>query len=80
MNGTFRKGREYKFRQVPFNDITVEYAGANGYGSGATKFYFNYGNGVRIYLKRGKINPKFIETRVCLEQPRLKFKGVQNVG
>ena len=70
MNGTFRKGKEYKFRQVPFKDITVKYSGSNGHGPAASKFYFEYGTGVRIYLKRGKINPNYIQTRKCLEQPK----------
>ena len=71
MNGTFRKERKYRFRQVPFlNDVTVEYKGADGHGLGANHFYFKKENGVYITLRRGKISPNYIETRRCLEQPK----------
>ena len=77
MNGTFRKNKQYKFRQVPFNDITVTYQGANSTGANATKFFFKYHTGFELVLKRGHINHKYIETRRCLEQRiPLKLKAV----
>ena len=72
MNATFRKTKQYKFRQIPFNDVTVTYHGANGHGPNATKFFFKYSNGFEVVLKRGLITPKYIQTRRCLEQRKFK--------